>query len=160
MGMTIAMGTIAARGDRPWCSTSMSCDAVYAGYVKLPLGMHSGWIRAFVLLLVIALFANIQCYGTCGPAPCNSAHESSSDSCHHDESSPENKAACTHQHSDLAGPQAGLALHKVGANTMPVLMACSVTLRLAAPKSVNLLPADRGSPPGQATCSRISVLRI
>jgi hypothetical protein len=128
------------------------------GYATLATGMHPWWIRAFVLFVGVALFANIQCYGTCGSAPCNSAPQPSPGSCHHDESS-KDRATCMHQHSDLAGPEADAEFHKIGVvHTMPALM--SVAPRLASPKLAILLPADRGSPPGESRSVRISVLRI
>ena len=156
---TLKFGSVS--GNRlSTCQLGAAGDAVSLGHVNLSLSMHSGWIRAFVLFVGVALLANAQCYGTCGAAPCNS-HQTSSDSCHHDESSPKDGAKCMHQHSDLAGPQACLVSHKGGAaNLTPVLITSSIAPSLGPPESALVPPADRGSPPGEATCSRISILRI
>ena len=126
-------------------------------YTKLNSIMQAGWIRGFVLIAVAALLGNAQCYGTCESSACGSV-QTPSNSCHHQKSSHDD-ARCPHQHSELAGPQVGIAKINLAMvlPALPVLTADSTTFFT----DPQLLPQlNTGSPPGGDICSTISLLRI
>jgi hypothetical protein len=121
--------------------------------------MLSGWIRAFVLITVVALVANAQCYGTCGSAACGSA-QTPSNGCHHQKPSQGDHAPCPHQHSEFSGPKVGTAkisLETTTILTLPVL-AGEFSAVLTEPQFLSQI--DTGSPPVGGACSTIAVLRI
>jgi hypothetical protein len=126
-------------------------------YTTLNSIMQAGRIRGFVLIAVAALLGNAQCYGTCESSACSSA-QTASNSCHHQKSSHDD-ARCPHQHSELAGPQVGIAKINLAmaAFTLPVLKADSTTF-FTEPQLLS--QPNTGSPPGRDICSTISVLRI
>lgn len=131
--------------------------AMWLLYAKLNSRMQTGWIRTFVLIAVAALVGNAQCYGTCGSSACGSA-QTPSNSCHHQKSSHDD-AHCPHQHSELAGPEVGIAKINLAMAplTLPVLTADSTEF-FTEPQVLSQL--NTGSPPGRDICSTISVIRI
>jgi hypothetical protein len=120
--------------------------------------MFSGWSRVFVLVAVAALIANAHCFGSCASEGCSST-KTPSNSCHHRKSSGEDTARCSHQHSEFAAPEAGIAKVNVAtaAAMLPVPAAGAGTV-LSEP--VLLAQSNTGSPPGHSLSSTISVLRI
>jgi hypothetical protein len=121
--------------------------------------MRSGWIRAFVLVAVAALFANAQCYANCLSATCGSA-QAPRNSCHHQNPSQGDKAPCPHQHSEFSGPEVGIAKTSIETTaivTLPVVTEDSCAV-LTEPQFLSRV--DTSSPPGGDFYSMISVLRI
>src|SRR5215471_25239 len=120
--------------------------------------MFVRWARALVLVVVVALFANAECYGSCAIAPCSSTQIPAS-GCHHHQPSPDDQARCAHQHFELTAPESGVA--KVSfvkaAPVVPVVTPASITI-LTEPVSLSLLHA--GSPPHPHASHAPSVLRI
>jgi hypothetical protein len=122
--------------------------------------MGSGWIRVFVLVAVVALLANVQCYGTCWSGGYCPTQTTSTTSCHHQKSSHEDAVPCPHQHFDFTGPEIGIAKVSATAATLilPMLQADSSAVVLE-PQLVSQL--DNNSPPGSSHfCPTFSVLRI
>jgi len=64
--------------------------------------------RAFILIAIAALFANAYCFGNCASDACSTSKTSSS-GCHHHKSPGKDSARCSHQHSEFAGPEIGIA---------------------------------------------------
>jgi UDP-N-acetylenolpyruvoylglucosamine reductase len=120
--------------------------------------MQLGWIRAFVLVAVAALFWNAECYGNCYSTVCGSA-DTQSDSCHRHQKSSHDDARCPYQHSEFASPEGGIAKISLAIGTLniPVLAVDSIAVFR---DSKPLIQADTGPPPGGDLSSTISVLRI
>jgi hypothetical protein len=106
------------------------------------------------LIALAALFANAYCFGNCASDACSSS-KTSSDGCHHQKSPDKDTARCSHQHSEFAGPETGIAkITVISADAVP------------APITVDVTPAvrhfasslDTGPPASKHTT--ISVLRI
>lgn len=118
--------------------------------------MLVGWSRALVLVAVAALIGNSQCFGNCASATCSSP-KTPSNSCHHQKSSDKDTARCSHQHSELAAPEAGFAkIHTTAAIAiLPANSTAAITI-----ESQFLSQFNNGSPPGNRSGSTISVLRI
>jgi hypothetical protein len=130
------------------------------GHARVKLGMGSGWIRVFVLVAAAALLANVQCYATCWSDAYNSPQTPPANSCHHQKSSHEDTAPCSHQHSDFAAPGVGSGKVSVAAVTLilPTLQADSGPVVID-PPFMSQLNAD--SPPGSGHFRpTVSVLRI
>jgi hypothetical protein len=121
----------------------------------------SGCIRIVALLAVAALFTNAQCYGKCAIAACTPAQTSSGGCRHHNTPAPDkDQPNCVHHHSDLTGPELGMAKAGV-ANSVPTPAVLAVD-SIAVPIRVPVVELhDNGSPPGLLAALRpISVLRI
>jgi hypothetical protein len=119
--------------------------------------MQSGSIRTFVLIAVAVLLGNIQCYGAGGSGACGAA-QTPSNSCHHQKSAPDD-ARCPHQHSELSGPQAGIA--KINLAMEPLTLAVLSADATGFFTEPHLLSQPNTGPtPGRDICSAISVLRI
>jgi hypothetical protein len=114
--------------------------------------------RASVFVAVAALILNAQCFGNCASEPCNSTKVPSR-SCHHEKSSGEDTARCSHQHSEFAGPETDIAKVKVAA-VVAILPASASGSAAIITESRLLSQVDTGSPPGGRSGSAISVLRI
>jgi hypothetical protein len=129
-------------------------------YAKLNSGMLAGRIRVFALIGVAALLANAQCYATCAMAAAGSGHAPSDDSCHHRKSSQGDPAPCPNQHSELSGPEAGIAKISLETTTILSLPILTQDSSAAVRDPQGFVKVDTGSPPGANCCSTISVLRI
>jgi hypothetical protein len=121
--------------------------------------MQAAWIRTFALIAVAALLASAQCYGNCTSSACGSAQAASS-KCHHQKSSPADPAPCLHQHSELDGPEAGIAKISLETTTSVTLFLPTVSASAAIMQPGFLIRSDTGSPPIVCASSTISVLRI
>jgi hypothetical protein len=119
--------------------------------------MLLGWTRAIVLVALAALIGNAHCFGNCVSAACGSP-KSTSSGCHHQKPSSQDSAGCSHQHSELAAPETGIAKINIAAPAaiLPALTSDSATVAIEL-QFVSLF--NTTSPPGSPG-SRISVLRI
>lgn len=120
--------------------------------------MLSGWIRGLVLLVVPMLLVNAECYATCTSDACRSAQTSSND-CHHHNSSQEGDSHCPYQHSEFISPEVGITNANV---SMPVtVLPAVVVVSAEVIVEPEIFPQpETGAPPGRAASSTISVLRI
>src|ERR1700736_2003532 len=75
--------------------------------------MLAGWSRAFVVVTVVAVIGNAHCFGNC-TSWCSPA-KTTSTGCHHEKHSGGDTTPCSHQHSEFAGPETGLAKISVAA---------------------------------------------
>jgi hypothetical protein len=127
-------------------------------YAKMNLSMCSGWIRAFALVTVAALFANAQCSNTCAIVAGDSAR-TPSNGCHHHKSSHEDASGCQHHHSEFTGPESGIVKVSV-APAIPILAVLTAGSEAVLSEPLLLSNPDVGLPPGGQVSSAISVLRI
>jgi hypothetical protein len=112
--------------------------------------------RAFILIAIATLFANAYCFGNCASDACGSPKTSSS-GCHHQKSPDKDSARCSHQHSEFAGPETGIA--KVTMTTADAVPAAiTVDWDVAPADSHFASPLDTGPSPGKH--ATIFVLRI
>jgi len=120
-------------------------------------------IRALVLIVATALFANAQCYGTCMTSDCHPAETKAPDGCrHHHQTPPPTGGICQHQHATVTGPETGTALSKPHASAGTPLMA------VVAPKEnlsgcdlfITASPIHDTSPPKGGISPGSNILRI
>jgi hypothetical protein len=120
--------------------------------------MQAGWIRAFVLIGAATLLGNNHCYGTCGSSACGSA-QVPSNRCHHQKSSHKDAAPCSHQHSEFASPEVGIAKISLAMATLSVSVLTTDSTVVFTERQLLTQP-NTGPPPGGDICSTISVLRV
>jgi len=120
--------------------------------------MLSAWSRAFVFVAIVALLGSAHCLGNCALEAYRST-KAPSNSCHHKESHNPDSAPCSHQHSEFAAPEAGIAKVKAAtaAAAIPVPSDFVATIL---PEPVFLSHPAIGSPPGRLFRLTASVLRI
>ncbi len=120
--------------------------------------MLAGWSRAAVVVAIAAFLGNAQCLGNCASAACNSAN-STPKGCHHHKDSDSDLARCSHQHSEFARPESGLAKTTLPV-TVGILPAVRASLDIVSPEHSIPLPLDTGPPPPARSVSSISILRV
>src|SRR5262245_38421537 len=94
--------------------------------------MFAGWTRAMVVVAIAAFLGNAQCLGHCASSACSSANSSPKD-CHHHKKSDGDLARCSHQHSEFAGPETGLAKVSIPATVGVLLPAVTANLDVFSP---------------------------
>ena len=119
--------------------------------------MTVAWTRAAVLVAVAALIGNANCFGNCASTACSSANTAPK-GCHHPKPD-RDTAQCSHQHSEFAGPET--ALVKVDLATTICIGPPISPISIAVSTNASFLSElDTGPPPGSASSSSVSVLRI
>ena len=120
--------------------------------------MIAGCCRAIVLVAVLALICNAQCFGNCVSASCNN-QRSAPKHCHHRGKTDSDLSRCSHQHFDFTNPDAGFA--KIGLMSTPSLPL--LPMEFSGPAWVehsNRLALNTGPPPANRSDSFVAVLRI
>jgi hypothetical protein len=116
-------------------------------------------IRALILIVATALFANAQCYGACMTSDCHPAETTAPDDCpHHHQAPPPPSGICQHQHATVTGPETGTGLSKPLASTGTPLVAILTPqenlfgsdLVIVATRNPDTSPPRGGISPGSA----------
>ncbi len=111
-----------------------------------------------MVFAMAAFIANAHCLANCQSSACKTA-SSTSKSCHHHENSDGDSARCSHQHSQLAGPEASLG---------KITLAVTYAVPSDQPGNLFVRPTERSilfspdtGPPRDPRCgSSVAILRI
>src|SRR5580704_436237 len=127
--------------------------ALLAPSVNVTAEMLGSWIRALVFVTVAVLIGNAQCFANCVSSLCSqnlcsqkthSKKSVPSNSCHHHDG---DTVGCSHQHSELAAPETGLARFGFDSGA-PFLPSPATNLAAFKIHSQFLSHCFIGSPPG------------
>lgn len=127
------------------------------------LGGMARWVQT-VVLVVVALLTNSQCYARCLAAPSQSSPQAHS-GCHHSAPSKQDPSApCRNQHHfEIANLEAKVDLAKVpitAVSPVAIFFTIGANWSAALPGTISQSLSERASPPDKPLFLTLSVLRL